>query len=58
VLVEVVPELRERAVELYGTPEEGARALAGYTDEHLEFLIEFLRASSRIRKSACAGWRR
>jgi DNA-binding MarR family transcriptional regulator len=45
VLVEVAPELRERAVELYGTPEEGARALAGYTDEQLEFLIEFLRGS-------------
>jgi hypothetical protein len=45
VLVDVVPELREWAVELYGTPEEGARALAGYTDEQLEFLIEFLRGS-------------
>ena len=45
VLVEVVPEVRERAVELYGTPEEGARALGGYTDEQLEFLIEFLRGT-------------
>jgi DNA-binding MarR family transcriptional regulator len=45
VLVEVEPALRERAVELYGTPEEGARALAGYIDEQLEFLIEFLRGS-------------
>jgi DNA-binding MarR family transcriptional regulator len=45
VLVEVAPELRERAVEMYGTPEEGALALAGYTDEQLEFLIEFLRGS-------------
>jgi hypothetical protein len=54
VLVEVVSELRERAVELYGRPEEGARALAGYTDE-LQFLIEFLRGSvgyqeERIRR--------
>jgi hypothetical protein len=55
VLVEVVSELRERAVELYGRPEEGARALAGYTDEQLQFLIEFLRGSvgyqeERIRR--------
>jgi DNA-binding MarR family transcriptional regulator len=55
VLVEMVPELRERAVELYGTPEEGADELAGYTDEQLEFLIEFLRGTvayqeERIRR--------
>jgi glycine/D-amino acid oxidase-like deaminating enzyme len=43
--VEVAPEVRERAVELSGRPEEGARALAGYTDEQLQFLIEFLRGS-------------
>ena len=45
VLVEVTPELRRRAEELYGTPEEGASALAGYTNEELEFLIGFLRKS-------------
>jgi DNA-binding MarR family transcriptional regulator len=45
VLVEVVPELRAKAVELYGPPEEGARALAGYTNEQLELLIGFLRGS-------------
>jgi DNA-binding MarR family transcriptional regulator len=45
VLVEVSPELRERAAELYGTPEEGAAALAAYSDEQLEFLIGFLQGS-------------
>jgi DNA-binding MarR family transcriptional regulator len=45
VLVEVTPELRRGAEQLYGTPEEGAQALAGYSDEQLEFLIGFLRGS-------------
>jgi DNA-binding MarR family transcriptional regulator len=45
VLVEVAPELRQRAEQLYGTPEEGVDALAGYTDEQLEFLTSFLRGS-------------
>jgi DNA-binding MarR family transcriptional regulator len=45
VLVEVTPELRQRATELYGTPEEGANALAGYSDEQLKFLTAFLRGS-------------
>jgi DNA-binding MarR family transcriptional regulator len=45
VLVEVTPELRQRAEQLYGAPEEGARALAIYSDEQLEFLIGFLRGS-------------
>jgi DNA-binding MarR family transcriptional regulator len=45
VLVEVAPELRERAEELYGTPEEGAAALSIYSDEQLEFLIGFLEGS-------------
>jgi DNA-binding MarR family transcriptional regulator len=45
VLVEVAPELRQRAEELYGPPEEAAQALSMYTDEQLEFLIVFLRAS-------------
>ena len=45
VLVEVVPELREKAEQLYGTPEEGVNALAGYTDEELDFLTAFLRGS-------------
>jgi len=45
VLVEVAPELREKAAALYGTAEEGADNLAIYTDEELEFLIAFLRGS-------------
>jgi DNA-binding MarR family transcriptional regulator len=45
VLVEVAPELRQRAEELYGTPEEGAEELSIYSDEELEFLIGFLRGS-------------
>lgn len=45
VLVEVTPELRRGAAELYGTPDEGAQALAAYSDEELEFLIGFLRGS-------------
>jgi len=45
VLVEVTPQLRQMAAELYGTPEEGADALAAYTDEQLEFLISFLRGN-------------
>jgi DNA-binding MarR family transcriptional regulator len=45
VLVEVTPELRQRAEQLYGAPEEGAQALAIYSDEQLEFLIGFLRGS-------------
>src|SRR5262245_1597742 len=45
VLVGAAPDLRERATELYGTPEEGAAALSVYSDEQLEFLIGFLRGS-------------
>jgi DNA-binding MarR family transcriptional regulator len=45
VLVEVTPELRQRAAQLYGTPDEGANELAGYSDEQLEFLTAFLRGS-------------
>jgi DNA-binding MarR family transcriptional regulator len=45
VLVEVAPELRERAAELYGSPEEGAAELSIYSDKQLEFLIDFLRRS-------------
>jgi hypothetical protein len=41
----VTPELRRRAEQLYGAPEEGADALAFYSDEQLEFLIGFLRGS-------------
>ena len=47
VLVEVTPELRQMAAELYGTPDQGADALAVYTNEQLEFLIG--RASCRER---------
>jgi DNA-binding MarR family transcriptional regulator len=45
VLVEVTPELRRQAAQLYGTPEDEADGLSVYTDEQLEFLISFLRAS-------------
>ncbi len=45
VLVEVTPQLRESAEQLYGAPEEGAQALAVYSDEQLELLIGFLRGS-------------
>ncbi len=45
VLVQVNPQLRERAQELYGTPDETVDALSMYTDEQLEFLIGFLRGS-------------
>jgi len=45
VLVEVTPELRERAMQLYGTPAEGADELASYTDAELELLAAFLQGS-------------
>ena len=45
VLAEVTPELRRRAAELYGAPEEGEQGLAAFSDEQLEFLIGFLRGS-------------
>ena len=45
VLVEVAPELRERAEELHGKPEDVGRALSGYTDDQLRFLIDFFRGS-------------
>jgi DNA-binding MarR family transcriptional regulator len=45
VLVEVTPDLRKSAERLYGLPEEGAQALAIYSDEQIEFLTGFLRGS-------------
>jgi DNA-binding MarR family transcriptional regulator len=45
VLVEVTPELRQMAAQLYGTPDEGADVLAAYTNEQLELLISFLRCN-------------
>jgi DNA-binding MarR family transcriptional regulator len=45
VLVEVTPELRRGAEQLYGTFEDAARGLDPYSDEQLEFLIGFLRGS-------------
>jgi DNA-binding MarR family transcriptional regulator len=45
VLVEVTPELRQMGAELYGTPDEGAGALAVYTNEQLELLSGFLRGN-------------
>jgi hypothetical protein len=55
VLVEVTPELRQMAAQLYGTPDEGADALAAYTNDQLAFLIRFLRGNvayqeERIRR--------
>ena len=53
VLVEVTPELRKMAAELYGTPAEGADALAAYTNEQLEqleFLIDFLRGNTAYQE--------
>jgi DNA-binding MarR family transcriptional regulator len=45
VLVEVTETVRQGAEELYGSPEEGAKALDMYSDEQLEFLIGFLRGN-------------
>ena len=45
VLVEIAPELRQRAEALYGTPQDGAEELAIYSDKELEFLIRFFRGS-------------
>ena len=45
VLVEVTPELQRGAEALYGTFEDGMRALDAYSDEQLEFLIAFLHGS-------------
>jgi len=45
VLVEVTPELRRGAEELYGTFDDAAQGLDAYSDEQLEFLIGFLRGS-------------
>jgi DNA-binding MarR family transcriptional regulator len=50
VLVEVTPELRKWAAQLYGTPQEGADALAGYADEQIEFLIDFLRRNTAFHE--------
>jgi DNA-binding MarR family transcriptional regulator len=50
VLVEVTPELRQMAAQLYGTPDEGADALARYTNEQLEFLIGFLRGNAAYQE--------
>ena len=45
VLVEVTGRLREMAAEVYGTPAEAVDGLAGYTDEELELLTNFMRGS-------------
>ena len=45
VLVEVTPKLRDMSVELYGTPQQAAAVLSGYTAEQLELLIGFMRGS-------------
>ena len=45
VVVEVTPKLRRLAARIYGAPEEGAEALAAYTNEQLELLIDFLQNS-------------
>ncbi len=50
VLVEVTPEVRRMAAQLYGTPNEGADALAAYTIEELEFLLGFLRGNAAYQE--------
>ena len=45
VLVEVTPELGKMGERLHGPPQEGFEALAVYTDDQLEFLIDFLRGN-------------
>ena len=50
VLVEVTPELRRMAAQLYGTPDEGAEALGRYTQEQLELLIDFLRGNAAYQE--------
>jgi DNA-binding MarR family transcriptional regulator len=50
VLVEVTPKLRQMATRLYGSPDEGANALARYTNEQLEFLIGFLRGNAAYQE--------
>jgi hypothetical protein len=46
----VTPELRRRAAELYGTPEDAASGLAAYTNEQLEFLVGFLRDNAAYQE--------
>jgi DNA-binding PadR family transcriptional regulator len=58
VLVEVTPALRQMAAQLYGTPDEGADALAAYTNEQLEFLVGFLRGNAAYPGRADAAARR
>jgi DNA-binding MarR family transcriptional regulator len=50
VLVEVTPELRQMAAQVYGTPDEGAAALAAYSNEQLEFLLSFLRGNAAYQE--------
>jgi DNA-binding MarR family transcriptional regulator len=50
VLVEVTPELRRIAAQLYGAPNEAADALAVYTNEQLEFLVGFLRDNAAYQE--------
>ena len=50
VLIEVTPELRKHAIELYGTPQDAASGLAHYTDEQLELLTGFLRGSVEFQE--------
>jgi DNA-binding MarR family transcriptional regulator len=50
VLVEVTPELRRMAAQIYGTSAEGADALTAYTNEELEFLLRFLRGNAAYQE--------
>ena len=50
VLLEVTPELRRRAEELYGPPESAGEPLAMYTDKQLEFLTQFMRGSTAFQE--------
>jgi DNA-binding MarR family transcriptional regulator len=55
VLVEVTPELRKGAEELYGKPEDAGKELDAYTDEQLEFLTAFLRGSVAFQEERMRG---
>lgn len=50
VLVEVTPELRQRAYALYGSVEDAVAHLASYSDDELRFLIEFHRESAEYQQ--------
>ena len=49
VMVEVAPDLFERSLPIYGpVVEEGTMALATYTDEQLETIVDFMQRSRQM----------